>query len=296
MPQASTLIQLTATVAYCLPFPASALMMGVARALQRLAGQGPVRRSRWPWSVQRRCFRRAPPQQLASDPQSTASVPEAPRTSSWLRRMLDPAPPGGKQNPILRAMGYYSKESRIVHAGSTLYAGCLKQSNWSETSPPPALGLSSLTNEEWQVFGTRLQVLSIHVWMTLVRLRDMTQDGPQVAEQLFFSFWEDLPKKMVEEEGLGYMEMRKWVKVCEKNFFGMGTSFDAALAADDDRDGKLKVAIERNVPLTRNNPTRVNQVFVYIERELDRLDSITEEALWAGSVWSEGEAGRNRVD
>lgn len=207
----------------------------------------------------------------------SSSAPLQERTGGFFSRIL--APSEGKRNPLLAALGYYSRESVALGAGANLY----QQLRVRSESAARAL---SVARGGAQPFVLRFEMLSIHVYLSLYRLRQekgstLESDCSTVMQCVFDVFWTDVRNRMlIEEEGMTLIPSGRWVKECEQMFFGMALAFDDSW---DDRD-KFAAAAQRNVTSVRSD---VNAFVDYMYREKARLDKLPVEAvLQQKQVWS----------
>lgn len=257
-----------------------------ARALMALRGRGIYGSASSGWSlVNGRQTQRAVPvltrrlcTKSASD-DDTTPPPSSSRRGGVLARLL--APRDGNRNPVLAALGYYSAESRAIGAGNTLYKQALARASAAAKAERSSSGVDD--------FAVQFEMLSVHVYLTLRRLRSEKGSGYEaevktVMQCIFDVFWTDVRSRMmIEERGLTLIESGKWVKDCEQRFFGMALAFDEAW--EDER--KFREAISRNLTCLRGKDSRVEQFHRYMVRERTRLDTKTVGQLWNGVCWDD---------
>lgn len=197
--------------------------------------------------------------------------------NGFLARLL--REPQGKRNPLLSALGYYSSESQAIGAGNELYNQILTRAHAAIT----------VEAEDEKEFSPRFEMLAVHVYLTLQRLRvekgTEAETEIKLAMQCFFDrFWTDVRNRlMIKEKGLGLIESGKWVKECEKTFFGMATSFDETWGDEH----ALKEAIKRNITSLKGDDLRVEKFVRYMHKEKARLDGTTIEEIWTGTCWDD---------
>lgn len=213
-----------------------------------------------------------------------AAAPQTPKTETqeqngFLSRILSPSTNENNRNPLLAALGYYSRESVALGAGTTLYEQVRKRSE-------DAVSELSKSRDGAQPFVLRFEMLSIHVYLSLYRLRQekgttLESDCSTVMQCLFDVFWTDVRNRMlIKEEGMTLIPSGRWVKECESMFFGMALAFDDSW---HDR-AAFKEAVHRNVTTVRND---IDSFVDYMYREKSRLDQLPIEAvLQQKQIWS----------
>lgn len=202
-----------------------------------------------------------------------------PQKEGYLARLL--SAPDGEQNRLLAALGYYSTESQAIGAGNTLYKQAL-----ARASAAVAVEAGVGNTED---FGPQFEMLSIHIYLTLRRLRE-EKGSPYEAEVktvmqcIFDIFWTDVRSRMmIEERGMKLIESAKWIKDCEQRFFGMALSFDEAW----DNHDKFREAVRRNVTCLNAENERVDRFHRYMARERARLEKHTVKEIWDGICWDD---------
>lgn len=135
-----------------------------------------------------------------------------------------------------------------------------------------------------KAFVPQFEMLSVHVYMTLYRLRveKGTKGEGAIAtamQCLFDIFWADVRRRMlIEERGMSLLASGKWVKECEKMFFGMAVAFDEAW----DDEAKFSECISRNITCLKGDSVKVERFRRYMLRERMRLNKIPIEKIWQG--------------
>lgn len=200
-----------------------------------------------------------------------------PPSGGILARLL--ASNDGAQNPILSALGFYSAESRAIGAGNELYKQALTRAN----------AVVAAEARDKNGFAPRFEMLSVHVYLTLRRLRaekgsSFEAEVKTAMQCLFDVFWTDVrTRMMMREHGLNLIQSGKWIKDCEQRFFGMALAFDEAW----DNEQKMRVVIQRNVTCLETKTNRVEQFRRYMVRERARLDQSSVEQIWEGVCWDD---------
>ena len=67
-------------------------------------------------------------------------------------------------------------------------------------------------------FRARFALLSLHLWLVLVRLRAEGETGQEVGQALYDHFWADMEQR-VRDEGV-VVRLSKWMKELETAFYG----------------------------------------------------------------------------
>lgn len=197
--------------------------------------------------------------------------------NSILSRLL--ASNDGKQNRLLAALGFYSSESRAIGAGNTLYTQALARAN----------AAAAVEAHDIKDFAPRFEMLSVHVYLTLRRLRaekgsPFEPEVKTVMQCIFDMFWTDVRSRMImQEHGMNLIQSGRWIKDCEQRFFGMALAFDEAWGDDH----KMKDAIKRNITCLDTETSRIDRFFRYMVRERSRLDKATVEQIWEGACWDD---------
>lgn len=195
--------------------------------------------------------------------------------SGILGRILSPNSSG--ENRLLRALGYYSSESRAIGVGNSLYKQALSRSEAATMAEA----------EDTSDFSSRFEMLSVHIYLTLRRLRaekgsPYESEVKTVMQCLFDVFWTDVRSRMmIKEHELTLIVSAKWIKECEQRFFGMALAFDEAW----DDENEMKNSISRNISCLKEDDRKVDRFYKYMTRERQRLDKTTIEQVWDGMCW-----------
>lgn len=199
------------------------------------------------------------------------------RPSSFFSRLI--ASHDGQRSPLLVALGYYSAESRAIGVGNELYKQALQRSQ----------AATEAEVEDPDAFRPKYELLSVHIYLTLQRLRaekgsPFEADVKTAMQCLFDVFWADVRERMlIEEHGMRLLESGKWVKECERRFFGMALAFDEAWEDDD----KMRDSIQRNITCLEGDEEKVERLRKYMAAERARLGSKTLEQIWEGVCWDD---------
>lgn len=90
----------------------------------------------------------------------------------------------------------------------------------------------------------RFDMISLHVFLVLRRLRHSGDDGDEFAQTLFDAFFADMDRSL-REMGVGDLGVGKRVRDMSKAFMGRIDAYDRALDADSRQD--LTDALVRNL-------------------------------------------------
>lgn len=93
-------------------------------------------------------------------------------------------------------------------------------------------------------FDGRFDLLMLHVFLLVRRLRRDGVDGARLAQALFERTFDDMDRTL-REMGVGDLGVPRRVKAMAKAFYGRAAAYDAALDAAD--DSGLRTALGRNL-------------------------------------------------
>ena len=120
----------------------------------------------------------------------------------------------------------------------------------------------------------RFDLLVLHLWMVLRRLRALGADD--VAQHLFDRFCDDLDANL-REMGVGDLSVPKRMTKFGEAFYGRSAAYDAALGAGDEQ---LAAALARNVCVDEGTAPALAR---YVRQTVAMLDAISRETLVAGA-------------
>lgn len=211
------------------------------------------------------------------EPSDGDAPPSPAKPRSFMDRLI--APDDSGQSPVLRMLGYYTPESKAIGAANSLYGQILGRSR--------AAVANEYTSEHGAEFLPQYEMMSVHVYLTLLRLRSekgspFESDVEVAMQTLFDTFWADVRKRMmVEENNLPVLVSAKWIKQCERNFFAMAVAFDEAW--EDEK--KMLDAISTHLKSLKTDPRKLKRLRSYMMRERTRLDTVTINQVWEGVCW-----------
>jgi cytochrome b pre-mRNA-processing protein 3 len=90
----------------------------------------------------------------------------------------------------------------------------------------------------------RFDMVSLHAFLVIDRLRDERSPGPALAQAVFDAMFSDMDVNL-REMGVGDLSVGRKVRVMWEAFHGRAAVYTAALKADD--TAALEAALERNV-------------------------------------------------
>ncbi|KAK4535806.1 hypothetical protein CDCA_CDCA06G1831 [Cyanidium caldarium] len=243
------------------------------------------RRGRWPSSLTlTACQHQTRPVHQTAGTSASANAarttanhgphPPSGLLGSFLTRWLRLDANDGRRPWLLRVLGFYTAESQILHTAKMLYIDCEAQVQrmcrevYRSAAEPPAAQLR---------FAQWYPLVTLHLWMTLQRLRAEGARGREISEMVYQNFWEDVERRMMLTEGLTLLQTSKWKRECEKMFYGSAMRYDEAWL---NRDAPaFQSALRRNVPhLDERGAQRLYQ---YVEQQVPRLGQAPVERLWS---------------
>lgn len=193
-------------------------------------------------------------------------------------RVVDPAP-SGFTHTVLKLLGYYGKQSRLIRGANTLYSRISHQVDQPELYANFALE---------QSFRTTHAMLVLYMWLSLCRLRSEGKDGGAMGQSLYDAFNHDLERRII-ATGLKVL-LSKWMKELEKNFYGAVASYDKAMRPEADKD-ELARALWRNVFAeddsimpTGPNSTPVHSLARHVRKEAACLALTDSESFLTGNI------------
>mmetsp|Transcript_13606 Transcript_13606/g.23149 ORF Transcript_13606/g.23149 Transcript_13606/m.23149 type:complete len:323 (-) Transcript_13606:924-1892(-) len=209
----------------------------------------------------------------------------------WLKRLLkDEERETGKQNWVLKLLGYYRPASRAAGAGRLLV-----QSAIDISESDLFLDYVGIPEEKKSVFLVRFQMLAIHVWMEFVRLRNFMNDGNMTMSTMSEVMFLDLQRRMIEEEEFEFMQSSKWTKEFERIFYGLAMSLDGAVYGGDvgldfeseDAVSHIRASLTRNISVLDEDEVKVNRLIKYIQVTLNAFLEKDLDKFRTAEIWDE---------
>jgi len=128
----------------------------------------------------------------------------------------------------------------------------------------------------------RFDMISLHVFIVLRRLRNSGDDAEEFAQTLFDAFFADMDRSL-REMGVGDLGVGKKVRAMSKAFMGRVDAYDRALDADSPQD--LTEALVRNL-FRGETPGQeiLDRLVTYIERATEVLAEQPVDGIVRGAV------------
>ena len=130
-------------------------------------------------------------------------------------------------------------------------------------------------------FRASFSLASLHLWLTLVRLRAEGDAGKLLGQELYDHFWEEMEAR-VRGEGV-VVRLSKWMKELESAFYGSCTAYDAALAPGAP-EGALAGALRRNVLMEHGGGAESAALARYVRHQLACLAVTDSSAIMSGAL------------
>ncbi|KAL3132333.1 hypothetical protein ABBQ32_008911 [Trebouxia sp. C0010 RCD-2024] len=128
-------------------------------------------------------------------------------------------------------------------------------------------------------FASEYNMLCLHMWMLLVRLRSEGKDGKALAQMVYELFQENVEAR-VRAEGVK-VRLNKWLNELEQMFYGMSFAFDKSLSGDDDITGALLRNFYND---DKSKQKAADTLARYTTRELACLAKTESEHVMAGQI------------
>lgn len=131
----------------------------------------------------------------------------------------------------------------------------------------------------------RFELISLHVFLILRRLKEADQGGGQLGQDLFDAMFSDMDRSL-REMGAGDLGVAPRVKKMAKAFYGRTSAYETALV-EEAEPADLEEALLRNVYGTVDSPTPAvaRALTDYVRRELANMSGQPLDALRRGVVW-----------
>lgn len=145
--------------------------------------------------------------------------------SWWKRRLLSLA-------------GFHGRTSTLIRHANYMYHNCLER-----TDDPKLVQALGLSDE----FVSRFELLSLHIWMCLARLRMDGKTGSKLSQELFDNFWDDMMNE-IRAKGVKELAVNKHLVELQERFFGAALAYDESMSPESkDADMVLAAALWRNL-------------------------------------------------
>ena len=136
-------------------------------------------------------------------------------------------------------------------------------------------------------FRCRFALSSLHLWLTLVRLRAEGDPGKLLGQELYDHFWAEMEAR-VRAEGV-VVRLTKWMRELEGAFYGSASAYDSALAAQAGglsvgQSDDLATALRRNVLMGSGRAEDGALLARYVRHQLACLAATDGEAVMSGHI------------
>ena len=123
----------------------------------------------------------------------------------------------------------------------------------------------------------RFDMVVLHLWLVMRRLRALGQGGPALAQRLFDWFCSDMDANL-REMGVGDLTVPKRMQKFGEAFYGRTAAYDAAIVAGGEA---FADALARNV-LNNPDPASAAGLCAYAKTALAHLDAMDVATLTSG--------------
>ena len=199
----------------------------------------------------------------------------SPRSLEFARTPPAPTPAADQgllSKVFLRLGGFYSKESTLMRAANGLYDSVTEQA-----LDPRLLDALEVPSD----FQHQHAMLSLHVWLLLVRLRAEGEDGKRLAQMMYDNFQDDVEGR-ARTAGVK-VRLQKQLTELEKQFYGSCMAYDKAIKGEGTES--LAAALQRNVfQAAPGAAAAAGKLERYLRRELACLSLTDSAAVMAGNV------------
>lgn len=169
-------------------------------------------------------------------------------------------------------------------AATALYAAAIEQARRPVFYQDPAFYEDPALNGGMGVPDTvegRYDLLAVHVFVVLRRLRDEGEGAKDLAQRLFDVMFRDMEANL-RELGVGDLKVGKKVRELAEQFYGRAHAYEEALSGDAE-EGALARALGRNVFGDEAAPG-ARPLAAYVRRATGRLAELETPRLVAGEV------------
>ncbi len=131
-------------------------------------------------------------------------------------------------------------------------------------------------------FEGRYEMLVLHVFIVLMRLRKESEGGDEIGQAVFDTMFADLDISL-REMGVGDLSIAKRIKKLASAFYGHVGVYDEAVRAED--DAALELSLERNVFAGREGcRPAANRLARYVRASLSTLDDVAIAEILRGEL------------
>lgn len=210
----------------------------------------------------------APKQRADAPPRQGFNAPRTRNVTATESHAAAVSQTGWRQT-LLRLSGYYSEGSVQMRVARILYEACSAQAE------SDALRTACALPDD---FTTRFNLLVLHMWMCLVRMRQEGEGGAKVSQMMYDMWVEDMEDKLAQQD-FKWLEISKFVKEFQHTFYGASFAYDQALQGDD---SALASALYRNIFNEQTDAATVARTVGYVRQQLAAVDGVGEEFMSDG--------------
>jgi len=167
---------------------------------------------------------------------------------------------GSRFEWLLKWMGYYGKESKIIRSSGILYL------NAREVASSPEFLKQFELEQTWE---NEFYVNCLHLWIIFVRIRKEGPELKQLSQEVFDNFWQDMQKGMYHNLGVQSLALNTRTRELQNVFYGSAVSYDFALGTSD---AVLGAALYRNLFGLEGRAVHVNKMAAYVRKQLQMLE------------------------
>ena len=174
----------------------------------------------------------------------------------------------GIRGAILWGAGYYTDSSVQMRAAKMIYESC------AERAEAPALLETCKLSDD---FSSRFNLLVLHIWMLLVRMRSVPS-GEKVSQLVYDMWLEDMEDKLG-EQNFNFLEISKFSKDFQRTLYGSAFAYDQSLQGSD---ATLASALCRNVFSADDceaDAVTVARTVGYVRQHLSLLEAMEDDEL-----------------
>ena len=129
-------------------------------------------------------------------------------------------------------------------------------------------------------FTTRFNLLVLHLWICMVRMRQEGDAGKNVSQMIYDMWVEDMEDKLAEQD-FKWLEIAKFTKEFQHTFYGSAFAYDQALQGDD---CALASALYRNVFNEETDAATVARAVGYVRKQLQLVEAVDSEDFMRNGV------------
>lgn len=110
----------------------------------------------------------------------------------------------------------------------------------------------------------RFEMVALHAWLLLRRLRDGGEDGKAVGQKVFDILFDDMDQTL-REMGVGDLSVGKKIKALASSFYGRMQAYDGGLSKPEENE-TLAASLARNVYGSDGADGKSERLAAYVRR------------------------------